>query len=149
MDLGGVKKETGAWYDALPGRGEVYDLAELAVSGKTTEERLRAVTALGKSDDPRAIRPLMELTADPDPTIRSGTIAALGQLKSGRPVEVLIARLRDRAEHHDIRCLAAETLAAIRSTGALRELREFVADEGEDAGLRSYASGLLDQNGIA
>lgn len=148
MDLDAVTEESGTWFDAFPRRGEVYDLAVLAVSGKTTDDRLRAVASLGKSGDPRAIKPLMDLATDPDPAIRAGTIAALGQLKSGRPVEVLIARLRDRAEHHEIRRLAAETLAAIRSTGALRELREFVADEGEDAGLRSYASGLLDQNGI-
>ena len=148
MDLSSVETSHNEWYDSYPGKGAVYDLTYAALSGEDAGERLRAVTALGKSDDPRAIRPLMDLATDPDPAIRRGAIVALGQLKSGRPVEVLIARLRDRTEQKDIRQQAAETLAAIRSTGALRELREFVADANEDQDLRSYASGLLAQHGI-
>jgi HEAT repeat protein len=89
----------------------------------------------------------MDLVADPDPAIRRGAIAALCELKSGRSVEVLIERLRDKSEQADIRRLAAETLATIRSTGALRELNEFAADAKEDTGLRSYTSALLAHTG--
>ncbi|MGA2919048.1 HEAT repeat domain-containing protein [Methanoregula sp.] len=143
MDLIAGKIQ-GEWYDSLPGKGIVYDLAYAALSGSDTEGRLRAVTDLGKSDDPRAVRPLMDLVADRDPAIRSGAIAALGQLKSGRPVDVLIERLRNRNEQGDIRQQAAGALAAIRSTGAIRGLREFAADPDEDPALRSHVTYLLD-----
>jgi len=138
-----AEESTGNWYESFPGKGAVYDLSAAALSGPDTEGRLRAVTGLGKSGDPRAVRPLIDLVADHDPDIRRGAISALCELKSGRSVEVLIERLRDKSEQSDIRRLAAETLAAIRSTGALRELNEFAADAKEDTDLRSYTSALL------
>jgi HEAT repeat protein len=138
-----AEKPRGDWNN-LPGKGIVYDLTYAALSGPDTEARLRAVTDLGKSDDPRAVRPLMDLVADRDPAIRSGAITALGQLKSGRPVDMLVERLRDRGELGTIRQQAAEALAAIRSTGAIRGLREFAADPDEDPALCSRASALLD-----
>jgi len=131
------------WYDSFPGRGIVYDLSSLAFSAPDNDQRLRAVAMLGKSGDPRAVRPLIDLVADHDPVIRRGAIAALGELGSGRPVEALIGRLRDRNERADIRQLAAQALAAIRSTGALHGLKEFSADANEDPDLRAFASGLL------
>ena len=142
MDIS-AEKPRGEWYDSFPGKGIVYDLTSTALSDQDTAGRLRAVSALGKSGDPRAVRPLMDLVADHDPAIRRGAIAALCELKSGRTVEVLIERLRDQNEQADIRRLAAETLAAIRSTGALLGLREFSADTNEDPALRSYVTGIL------
>jgi HEAT repeat protein len=142
MDLS-MEKPRGDWHDS-PGKGIVYDLTYAALSGPDTVGRLRAVMDLGKSDDPRAVRPLMDLVADHDPAIRGGAITALGQLKSGRPVDILIERLRDRSEQREIRLLAAGALAAIRSTGALRGLREFAADPEEDPALRSHITGFLD-----
>jgi HEAT repeat protein len=138
-----AEKSRGVWYESLPGKGIVYDLAYAALSGRDTDERLRAVTALGKSDDPRAVRPLMDLVVDREPAIRGGAIAALGQLKSGRPVDVLIERLRDRNENADIRQHAAGALAAIRSTGVVRGIRAFAADPDEDPALRAYTTDLL------
>jgi HEAT repeat protein len=140
-------KSEGAWYEAAPGKGIVYDLSSAALSATDNAGRLRAVVGLGKTGDPRAVRPLMDLVADSDPAIRRGAILALAELKSGRPVEVLIERLRDRAETVEIRTLAAETLAAIRSTGAIRELKSFSADAGEDPALRSHVAGLLSTAG--
>lgn len=142
-----LEKMNDEWYDASPCRGGVYDLVYTATSGVDLAERLRAVVALGKSDDPRAVRPLADLLGDADPEIRLSAITALGQLKSGRPVDDLILRLRDRDERKITREQAAISLSAIRSTGALRGLREFVADEGEDKGLRSFAGNLLDSTG--
>jgi HEAT repeat protein len=142
MDLS-VEKPDVEWYNSLPRKGAIYDLAYAAVSGSDREERLRAVVALGKSGDPRAVRPLMDLAADSDPEIRSSVISALGSLKSGRSVEVLIGCLRDRDEQPDIRQDAAAALAAIRSTGAIRGLKEFIVDGGEDPAIRSYTSNLL------
>ncbi|MFA7695807.1 MAG: HEAT repeat domain-containing protein [Methanoregula sp.] len=147
MDIS-ADKPRGEWYDSFPGKGIVYDLTSAALSSPDTGGRLRAVVGLGKSGDPRAVRPLVDLAADHDPAIRRGAIAALGELKSGRSVEVLIERLRDRGEQVEIRQLAAGTLAAIRSTGAIHELRVFSADGAEDQELRSYAAALLAHSGI-
>jgi HEAT repeat protein len=138
-----LEQEDGEWYNSLPHRGEVYDLIYRAVSGTGTAERLQAVAALGKSGDPRAVRPLVDLLGDTDEEIRLAATTALGSLKSGRPVDELIERLRDPGERMVIREQAAVALTAIRSTGALRGLREFVADEDEDPGLISFTGNLL------
>jgi HEAT repeat protein len=138
-----LEQEDGEWYNSLPHRGEIYDLIYTAVSGTGTAERLRAVVALGKSGDPRAVRPLVNLLSDTDKEIRLAATTALGILKSGRPVDELIERLQDRSEQMATREQAAVALTAIRSTGALRGLREFVADQDEDPVLRSYAGNLL------
>jgi HEAT repeat protein len=113
------------------------------VSGTGTADRLQAVVALAKSGDPRAVRPLVDLLGDKDEEVRLSVTTALGSLKSGRPVDELVGRLRDRSELMVIREQAAVALTAIRSTGALRGLREFTLDEDEDPPLRSYAGNLL------
>lgn len=138
-----LEQQDSEWYTSLPPRGGVYDLIYMAVSGTGTANRLRAVVALGKSGDPRAVRPLVDLLGDTDTEIRLSATTALGNLKSGRPVDELIGRLRDRSEERVIREQAARALTSIRSTGALRGLREFVADETEDPVLRTYSGNLL------
>jgi HEAT repeat protein len=142
-----LEKQEGEWYSSLPLKGAVYDLVYTATSEVTVTDRLRAVTALGKSNDPRAVRPLADLLCDANPEVRLCAATALGLLKSGRPVDELIARLRDRYELASIRQQAAGALSAIRSTGALRGLKEFIADEDEDPELRSYAADLLKTTG--
>lgn len=142
-----LEKQDNEWYSSLPRTGAVYDLVYAAMSGTDAAVRLRAVTDLGKSNDPRAVRPLMDLLSDADPEIRLSATTALGHLKSGRPVDELIARLRDRDEGIETRKQASVALSTIRSTGALRGLREFVADEDEEPALRSYAENLLNSIG--
>jgi len=142
-----LEKQDGEWYNSLPHKGAVYDLVYAAMSEAEPAERIRAVTALGKSDDPRAVRPLMDLLSDVDPEIRLSATTALSHLKSGRPVEDLIGRMRDRNERTDTRKQAIIALSFIRSTGALRGLKEFVADDDEDPVLRSYTNSLLDSVG--
>ena len=138
-----LEPQDGEWYNSHPHIGGVYDLIYTAVSGTGVSDRLRAVVALGKSGDPRAVRPLVDLLGDNDTEIRLAATTALGNLKSGRPVDGLIERLRDRSEQMAIREQAAVALTAIRSTGALMGMREFVADEDEDLELRLYAGNLL------
>jgi HEAT repeat protein len=138
-----LEQQEGEWYNALPCSGGIYDVIHTAVEAPGPAERLRAVTALGKSGDPRAVRPLADLLGDANAEIRLSATTALGSLKSGRPVEELIGRLRDRGEKTAIREQAAVALISIRSTGALRGLREFVTDEDEDPALRSYSGNLL------
>jgi HEAT repeat protein len=138
-----LEQQEGEWYNALPRSGGIYDVIHTAVYAPGPAERLRAVIALGKSGDPRAVRPLADLLGDTDTEIRLCAAMALGHLKSGRPVDELIGRLRDRDEKTAIREQAAVALTSIRSTGALRGLREFVSDEDEDKELRSYSGNLL------
>jgi HEAT repeat protein len=147
MDLS-LEKQDGEWYSTLPVKGAIYDLVHAARPGPDAAERLRAVTALGKSDDPRAVRPLTDLLVDSDPEIRLCATTALGQLKSGRAVDELIARLRNHNELPAIRREAAVALSAIRSTGALRGLREFIADMGEDPEIRAFADNRLKITGL-
>lgn len=138
-----LEQQEGEWYNVLPHHGGIYDLIYTAMSANGIEERLRAVVALGKSGDPRAVRPLVDLLGVPEAEIRLAATTALGNLKSGRPVEELIGRLQDRTEQMAVREQAAAALTAIRSTGALHGLREFVADESGDPALRAYAGNLL------
>ena len=58
-----LEQQDGEWYNSLPHRGEVYDLIYTAMSGTGTADRLQAVVALGKSGDPRAVRPLVTCSA--------------------------------------------------------------------------------------
>jgi HEAT repeat protein len=138
-----LEKQDNEWYSSLPRTGAVYDLVYTAMSGEDAAGRIRAVNALGKSNDPRAVRPLMDLLSDADPEIRLSATMALGQLKSGRSVDELIGRLRNKNERVETRKQASVALSAIRSTGALRGLKEFVADEDEEPALRSYVDNLL------
>jgi len=138
-----LEQQDGEWYNSFPHSGGVYDLIHTAMSGTGAAERLRAVVALGKSGDPRAVRPLVDLLGDKETEIRLAATMALGALKSGRPVDELIERLRDQNERMPIREQAAVALTTIRSTGALRGLREFAADENEDPALRLHTGNLL------
>jgi len=138
-----IERNGGGWNAPSLHRYVVYDFIDTAVSGTVPAERLRAVGALGKSGDPRAVGPLVDLLCDSDPEIRLAATRALGQLKSGRPVDDLLLRLRDQREQMATRRQAAAALSAIRSTGALRGLREFAADENEDPDLRAYTDHLL------
>jgi HEAT repeat protein len=142
MDLS-LESEDSNWNATFTGRGVIYNLVSAAMNKSDAAERIRAVVALGKSDDPRAVRPLMDLLEDADPAIRLAATTELGHLKSGRPVDDLIERLRDRLEQPEIRKQAVNALASIQSTGAIRGLREFVADENEDPVLRAHAEKLL------
>jgi HEAT repeat protein len=142
-----LEQQDGEWYKSLPHSGGVYDLINTAVSGTGTADRLRAVVSLGKSGDPRAVRPLVDLLGNSDNEIRLAATKALGTLKSGRPADDLVERLRDRSEQVVIREQAAVALLAIRSTGALRGIREFVADETADTAIRSFAGDLLKDAG--
>jgi HEAT repeat protein len=143
MNMGISLEQDGEWYNSLPHHGGVHDLIYTAVSGSGATERLGADVALGKSGDPRAVRPLVNLLGDTDMEIRLAATKALGSLKSGRPVDELIERMRDKGEQNVIREQAAISLTAIRSTGALRGLREFVEDKDEDPALRLFAGNLL------
>ncbi|MEN6609655.1 MAG: HEAT repeat domain-containing protein [Methanoregulaceae archaeon] len=146
MDLS-LEKPAGEWFNALPKTEYVYRLIDATQVETEQGQRLLAIDSLGKSDDPRAVRPLMDLEEDSNAEIRMAATIGLGRLRSGRSVEVLIRRLKDAGEDTEIRRNAAIALASIRSIGAIRGLQDFIGDEREDPSLRASAREALDRNG--
>jgi HEAT repeat protein len=132
-----VERTVDEWYNSLPKTGGVYRLINGTMGDRSQKERINAVIALGESDDPRAVHPLMDCCNDSDALIRRHATEALLKLKSGRAVRVLIERLKDKNENLKTRELAAAALAAIRSYSAIEGLRDLYSDTDEDPALRS------------
>jgi HEAT repeat protein len=128
------------WFSSLPKTGGVYRLINGTMGERSQQERISAVVALGDSDDPRAVRPLMDCCNDTDALIRSHATEALLKLRSGRAVDVLIERLKDKRELMATRERAAEALAAVRSYSAIEGLRDLYSDTDEDPALRSFVA---------
>ena len=138
-----AEKSTDEWYNSLPKTGGVYRLINGTMSDRNRNERISAVIALGESDDPRAVRPLMDCCSDTDALIRRHATEALIKLRSGRSVRVLIERLKDKNEEMVTREHAAAALAAVRSYSAIEGLRDLYADADEDPALRTFVAGEL------
>jgi HEAT repeat protein len=135
-----AERTVNEWFSSLPKTGGVYRLINGTMSERSQNERIRAIIALGESDDPRAVRPLMDCCNDSDALIRRHATEGLFKLKSGRAVGVLIERLKDKKEQPATRENAASALAAIRSYSAIEGLRDLYADIDEDPALRSYVA---------
>ena len=135
-----AERSVDEWYSSLPKTSGIYRLINGTMDDRDKKERIRAVIALGESDDPRAVRPLMDCCTDKDPLIRLHATEALCKLKSGRAVSVLVERLRDRNEQLATRERAAAALAAVRSFTAIEGLRDLYTDTDEDPALRSFVA---------
>jgi HEAT repeat protein len=133
------------WDSALPKTDGIYCLIEKTMDSRSPKVRIWAITALGNSGDPRAVRSLIDCCQDQDPEIRLRAIEGLQLLRSGRAVSVLIDRLRDKEELPETRQRAAAALATIRSFGAIRELKNLHTDPDEDSALRTFIGGELDR----
>ena len=133
------------WYSSLPKTDRIYRIIEKTMDDRSPKERIWAVMALGNSGDSRAVLSLIDCCKDQDPEIRLRAIEGLQSLRSGRSVEVLIERLRDKRELHKTRQRAAVALATIRSYRAIQELKNLVVDTTEDGALRSFIGGELDR----
>jgi HEAT repeat protein len=139
--MGMIAERSGdEWYSSLPKTGGIYRLINGTMSDRSKNERITAMIALGESDDPRAVRPLMDCCGDTDALIRRHATDALFKLRSGRAVRVLIERLKDNRELLATRERAAAALAAVRSYSAIEGLRDLYSDEDEDPALRSYVA---------
>jgi HEAT repeat protein len=134
------ERSANEWFSSLPKAGGVYRLINGTMGERSRQERINAVIALGESDDPRAVRPLMDCCNDSDALIRRHATEALLKLRSGRAVEVLIERLKDKKEELATRERAASALAAVRSYSAIEGLRDLYADTDEDSSLRSFVA---------
>ncbi len=100
---------------------------------KANEKRLAAKAAeLGRSSDPEAFHPLMELVASASPLVRRLAASAIGKLAgivpAGPAVEVLHPLLRD--EHPQVRQYAAKALGAfgVAAKDALPDLRDLYSN---------------------
>jgi HEAT repeat protein len=133
------------WDSALPKTDGIYSLIEKTMDSRSSKVRIWAITALGNSGDPRAVRSLIDCCQDQSPEIRLRAIEGLQLLRSGRAVSVLIDRLRDKEEQPETRQRAAAALATIRSFGAIRELNERHSDTDEDDALRIFIGRELDR----
>ena len=135
-----AERSVDEWYSSFPKTSGIYRLINGTMDDRDKKERIRAVIALGESDDPRAVRPLMDCCTDKDPLIRLHATEALFKLRSGRAVSVLVERLRDRNEQLATRERAAAALAAVRSFTAIEGLRDLYSDTDEDPVLRSFVA---------
>ena len=135
----------GGWSGYLPEPGGIYRLIEKS-RGKTHQrDRIGAVIALGNSGDPRVVLPLVDCCSDEDPEIRRHATEALFKLKSGRAVQALIDRMKDKAEQPQTRQCAAAALAAIRTYSAIEGLKDRFSDADEDPFIRSYVARVMDR----
>jgi HEAT repeat protein len=135
-----VERSVDEWHSFLPKTGGVYRLINGTMGDRSQNERINAVIALGESNDPRAVHPLMDCCSDNDALIRKHATEALLKLRSGRAVEVLIERLKDKNELLATRERAAAALAAVRSYGAIKGLRDLYSDTDENPSLRSFVA---------
>jgi len=133
------------WDGSLQKTDGIYRLIEKTMNSRSSKVRTWAIIALGNSGDPRAVRSLIECCGDQSPEIRLRAIEGLQSLRSGRSVEVLVDRLRDKGELPETRQRAAAALATIRSFSAMLELKKMHEDPDEDETLRSFIGGELDR----
>jgi HEAT repeat protein len=127
----------------LPRGIGIYSIIDKTTNDHPVKERIRAVIALGESDDPRAVRPLIDCCRDRNPEIRWHAIEALGSIRSGRSVDVLIERLQDTAEPAEIRQRAALALVTVGNLSAIEGLRETLRMESTPPLLKSRITSLL------
>jgi HEAT repeat protein len=133
------------WFSPLSKKDRTGRLIEKVMAERSTEERIRAITELGTSGDYSAVGSLIDCCRDQNPEIRHSAIVGLQNLRSGRAVGVLIELLRSKNELPETRQRAAAALAAIRSYGAMQELRIRFADVNEDSALRFFIGRELDR----
>jgi HEAT repeat protein len=144
MAINAVRMADG-WFSPLSKKDRTCRLIEKVMAERSTEERIRAITELGTSGDYSAIGSLIACCHDHNPEIRHSAIEGLQNLRSGHAVGVLIDLLRSKNELPETRKRAAAALAAIRSYGAMQELRIRFADMEEDSALRFFIGRELDR----
>jgi len=143
-----VEGSAGEWFNSMPGTGRIYHLINEAMDERNTRNRIGAIIALGETGDPRAVRSLVNCCSDMDPEIRRHATDALHKLRSGRAVDALIERLKDKCEQPVTRQHAADALATIRSFSAIDGLKDRSLDLDEEPAIRSYIVEVMDRTGI-
>ena len=102
------------------GSGAVMPLAA-ALEEDVWQVRQTAAWALGMTDAPQAVPPLVGALADKKrPDLQSAAAWALGQLGNPAAAEPLIKALKDNETDHDVRRLAAWALGEIGDSDAVK-----------------------------
>jgi HEAT repeat protein len=100
-------------YDAAaPGQKAGDRVAELLLAALADEDyrvREEATAALAGLKCPSGVEPLMAILSNPreEPTVRRNAATALGKLRDGRALEVLLAGAEDRAMNVRLECAKA------------------------------------------
>jgi hypothetical protein len=112
--------------DEIP--GAVQDIESLLPMLSTEDNRVRvaAITSLGKTGNPQAVRPLITLLGDGNRGVREAAVRALGAL-GGLAVEPLIAALGDGDWH--LRVGSAIALRIIGDLSGVEPLIRALSDE--------------------
>lgn len=98
-----------------------------------------AASALGETNDPRAVEPLVDALKATDWVLRSAAAEALGEIKDSRAVAPLISALSDADS--DVRWHAAVALARIKDNRAVEPLISALKDP--DSNVRRNAASAL------
>ena len=114
-------------YNANDQQSQEFEKSLKALRGDDVDQKHSAVLALGRSDNPAAVEPLINALGDQDVFVRSFAAIALGNLKDKRAVAPLIKALGD--ENQRVRRSAAESLGAFRSPDAVNPLIKALDDE--------------------
>jgi HEAT repeat protein len=92
--------------------------------------KIKAISALGKIDDPRVVEFLITVLNDNDSSIRSRVIFALGKKKDRHTIECLLVALKDENPH--VRAAAADTLGRIKNPVAVLPLISVIKDKNSE-----------------
>ena len=106
---------------AIAREGVAADVAAQLPGGTAVIARIRAVDALGRISNGRALDALTAVTKDPDARLRAAAAQALGHLEAAGGVPTLTPLLRDADDR--VREAAAAALASIGDAQALPALR--------------------------
>ncbi len=99
---------------AIPARADrVTDFAHVLATGRDARTRLVAAIGLVRTQDERAVPPLMRALSDDDTTVRGVAAAALGKLGDVRAIPALERALSD--SNPFVRDKARESLSLLRA----------------------------------
>jgi HEAT repeat protein len=101
--------------------------ALIALATQPGPGRRTAVSALGRSRNPRATPILLEALTDPDPTVRTASAEALGALPTATAVSRLKPLLNDPVV--GVRLAAAGSLLALNDSSGMPLLRQLQTSE--------------------
>ncbi len=108
----------------------VRDVIRETYDRGSTEDRLAALTAMGRSCDPRFLPTVQYDTEDDERDVRREATRALGEMGLSAGVAEVIARLDD--EDRGVRLVAVTALGQIGDRESVRTLREHRADDERD-----------------
>lgn len=108
----------------------VHDVIEETYNAGSTEDRLAALAAMGRSCNPRFLPTVQYDTEDDERDVRREATQALGEMGLSAGTPEVIARLDD--EDRSVRLVAVTALGQIGDRESVRTLREHRADDERD-----------------